>query len=115
VESACRVYRPRDPRKTALWGLLDTLYERVKEEWEERFERRFGFWRGLADEAVARYLDCGVWENGFARVRCRKCPEEFLVAFSCKGRALLELWASTREYHVAQSVFLGDPSLTLRP
>jgi hypothetical protein len=28
---------------------------------------------------------------------------------------LLELWASTREYHVAQSVFLGDPSLTLRP
>jgi hypothetical protein len=86
VESACRGYRPRDPRKTALWGLLDTLYERVKEEWEERFERRFGFWRGLADEAVARYLDCGVWENGFARVRCRKCPEEFLVAFSCKGR-----------------------------
>jgi hypothetical protein len=64
VESACRVYRPRDPRKTALWGLLDTLYERVKGAWEERFERRYGFWRGLADEAVARYLDCGVWDNG---------------------------------------------------
>jgi hypothetical protein len=24
----------------------------------------YGFWRGLADEAVARYLDCGVWDNG---------------------------------------------------
>ncbi len=36
MESACRVYRPRDPRKTPLWGLLDTLYERVKGEWEER-------------------------------------------------------------------------------
>jgi hypothetical protein len=45
-------------------GLLDTLYERVKGSWEERFERRYGFWRGLADEAVARYLDCGVWDNG---------------------------------------------------
>ena len=60
----------------------------MKGSWEERFERRHGFWRGLADEAVARYLDCGVWDNGFARVRCRKCPQEFLVAFSCKGRGL---------------------------
>ena len=64
MESACRIYRPRDPRKTALWGLLDTLYERVKGAWEERVERKYGFWRGLADEAVARYLDCGVWDNG---------------------------------------------------
>ena len=83
MESTCRVYRPRDPRKTPLWGLLDTLYERVKGSWEERFERKYGFRRGLADEAVARYLDCGVWDNGFARVKCRRCPQEFLVAFSC--------------------------------
>ncbi len=88
MESACRVYRPRDPRKTALWGLLDTHYDRVKGVWEERFERRYGFWRGLADEVVERYFDCGVWDSGFARVRCRKCPEEFLVAFSCRGRGL---------------------------
>ena len=53
MESGCRVYRPRDPRKAVLWGLLDTLYERVKGAWEERFERKYGFWRGLADEAVA--------------------------------------------------------------
>ena len=74
MESACRIYRPRNPRKTPLWGLLDTLYERVKGVWEERFERKYGYWRGLADGTVARYLDCGVWDNGFARVQCRKCP-----------------------------------------
>jgi len=106
VESACRVYRPRDPRKTPLWGLLDTLYERVKGEWEERFERRYGFWRGLADGAVARYLDCGVWENGFARIRCRKCPEEFLVAFSCRGRGLCPSCGAKRAAEVA--AFLRD-------
>ena len=50
MESECRVYRPRNPRKTPLWGLLDTLYERVKGKWEERFERKYGFWRRLADE-----------------------------------------------------------------
>ena len=106
MESACRIYRPRDPRKTTLWGLLDTLYERVKGSWEERFERRYGFWRGLADEAVARYLDCGVWDNGFARVRCRKCPQEFLVAFSCKGRGLCPSCGSKRAAELA--AFLVD-------
>jgi hypothetical protein len=106
VESACRIYRPRDPRKTALWGLLDTLYERVKGSWEERFERQYGFWRGLADEAVARYLDCGVWDNGFARVRCRKYPQEFLVAFSCKGRGLCPSCGAKRAAELA--AFLVD-------
>jgi hypothetical protein len=106
VESACRVYRPRDPRKTSLWGLVDTLYERVKGSWEERFERKYGFWRGLADEAVARYLDCGVWDNGFARVKCRKCPKEFLVAFSCRGRGLCPSCGAKRAAEVA--AFLMD-------
>jgi hypothetical protein len=106
VERACRIYRPRDPRKTALWGLLDTLYERVKGAWEERYERKYGFWRGLADEAVARYLDCGVWDNGFARVRCRSCPQEFLVAFSCKGRGLCPSCGAKRAAELA--AFLVD-------
>jgi hypothetical protein len=44
VESACRIYRARDPGKTALWGLLDTLCERAKGAWEERFERKYGFY-----------------------------------------------------------------------
>jgi hypothetical protein len=33
-----------------------------------------------------RYLDCGLLEHGFARLRCPACGEERLVAFSCKGR-----------------------------
>jgi hypothetical protein len=72
VEITCRVYRPRDPRKTPLFALLDSLYDRVKGAWEKRFERSYGFWRGLVDEVVARYLDCGLWQSGFARVRCRR-------------------------------------------
>ena len=46
----------QDPRKTPLYGLLESLYERVKGAWEERFERSYGFWRGLVDEVVASYL-----------------------------------------------------------
>ncbi len=35
---------------------------------------------------VGRFLDCGLLEDGFARVRCAACRAEFLVAFRCKGR-----------------------------
>jgi len=43
---------------------------------------------GLYDAAVASYLDCGLFESGFARVACPECRAEFLVGFSCKGRGL---------------------------
>ena len=46
------------------------------------------FWHGLLDGVVARYLDCGIFERGFARIRCPDCAAEFLLAFSCKGRGL---------------------------
>jgi len=59
-------YRPRSPRATSLYQLLDSYYERLKGSWEERFERRYGFWRGFYDTAVMRYLDCGLFESGYA-------------------------------------------------
>jgi hypothetical protein len=68
VEITCRVYRPRDPRKTPLYGLLESLYERVKGAWEERFERSYGFWRGLVGEVVAssRAVSGKAASQGFA-------------------------------------------------
>ena len=56
-------YRPRNPRLSSLYQLLESHYETVKSVWEDRFERRYGFWRGLCDTAVARYLDCGLFES----------------------------------------------------
>jgi hypothetical protein len=32
--------------------------------------------------------DCGIFENGFARLHCGGCRRDVLVAFSCKGRGL---------------------------
>jgi hypothetical protein len=34
----------------------------VKALWEERFDKKYGYWRGFVDNVVARYLDCGVAE-----------------------------------------------------
>ncbi|MBW2405258.1 MAG: transposase [Deltaproteobacteria bacterium] len=78
-------------------------------EWEERFERRYGFWRGFVDEQVGRYLDCGLYENGFARIRCPDCAEEFLLAFSCKTRELCPSCAAKRS--AATAALLAEDSL----
>ena len=69
-----------------LYRLVEALYETVKGLWEERFEKRYGFWRGFVDSVVDRYFDCGVFSSGFARVKCLSCDEELLVACSCQTR-----------------------------
>jgi hypothetical protein len=35
---------------------------------------------------VEKFLDCGILDNGLARVVCQACDAEFLVAFNCKTR-----------------------------
>jgi hypothetical protein len=32
-----------------LYRLFEEHFEEVRGQWEERFERRFGFWRGIVD------------------------------------------------------------------
>jgi hypothetical protein len=61
------------------------------------------------DEVVARYLDCGVFEAGFARAQCRDCHAEYLVACSCKGRGLCPSCGAKRA--AAFAAFLRDEVL----
>jgi hypothetical protein len=103
---ALAVYKPRDPSESPLFQLLESLYDTVKGVWDERFESRYGFWRGRWDDVVARYLDCGDWNVGFARVRCGQCAEEFLVAFSCKERGLCPSCGAKRGAELG--AFLAD-------
>ena len=81
--SCLAAYRPRNPRASSLYQLLDTPFLTLKRLWEERFECRYGFWQAYWDSAVFSYLDCGLFESGLARVVCPECRFEFLVAFSC--------------------------------
>ncbi len=72
------LYRPRQPQNSTLYQLLEAYYEDVKALWEERFEKKYGFWRGFVDTVVARYFDCGVAQAGFARLKCDDCGSERL-------------------------------------
>ncbi len=102
-------YRARSPRATPLYRLFDAHFDEVKGQWEERFQRRYGFWRGFIDEQVLRYLDCGLFENGFARIRCPECAKEYLLAFSCKTRELCPSCAAKRS--AATAALLADDVL----
>jgi len=52
--------------------------------------RHLSFYRPLkavlVREVVYKSLGCGDLRKGFARIRCKSCHHEMLLAFSCKGR-----------------------------
>ncbi|MFQ5835444.1 MAG: transposase zinc-binding domain-containing protein [bacterium] len=81
-----RVYHPRESEASPLWRLFNNHFEDFEECYEERFEREYGFLRPVICEVVYEYLRCGDLREGFARVRCQDCNDEYLLAFSCKGR-----------------------------
>jgi hypothetical protein len=106
------VYNPRRPRDSPLYKLLEDQFETLLQVHEERFQSRYGRLRHAARRAVEKFLDCGILEQGFARVRCDRCKAEFLVAFSCKARILcpschakkLEIWADWLEHELLYAV-----------
>ncbi|HWR96867.1 MAG TPA: transposase zinc-binding domain-containing protein, partial [Candidatus Methanoperedens sp.] len=77
---------PRRPREGAFYRLVDEHYERFEQVYSERYEDRYGFLRPVIRETVFKYLSCGDPKQGFARVRCRECGHEYLLASSCKRR-----------------------------
>jgi hypothetical protein len=79
-------YRPRRARESPLYRLAETHYETFKQVYDERFASRYGAWRGVVERTLFAFLDCGIEEHGFARVRCDACRREFRVALSCKRR-----------------------------
>ncbi|TDI36472.1 MAG: hypothetical protein E2P02_25130 [Acidobacteria bacterium] len=104
-----RLYRPRNARASPLYQLFESYYEQVKAVWEERFEKKYGFWRGFVDTVVARYLDCGTAEGGFAKLRCDTCPVVHLLTLSCKQRGIYPSCDAKRA--AAFAVLLADELL----
>ncbi|WP_437954768.1 transposase zinc-binding domain-containing protein [Sorangium sp. So ce119] len=88
VASAARttgvVYERRRPEKTTLYEIVrdnvETLYGAIDDgAIAVRIPKH-------AKKEIEAYLDCGLLCRGFARLRCERCEESRLVAFSCKGR-----------------------------
>ncbi|MEA1952510.1 MAG: hypothetical protein U9N87_14110, partial [Planctomycetota bacterium] len=53
------LYRPRDPRASGLWRLMDTHFETFERVYDGRFRAKYGFWRQIVERSVAAFLKCG--------------------------------------------------------
>ena len=80
------VYRPRNPQDSDYYRCVEDYFETFVRIYDEHFSRQYGFWRPYVEQVIYRYLDCGDLHNGFARVKCKDCGHEYLLAFSCKRR-----------------------------
>lgn len=111
--SVLRVYHPREPKKSPLWQILNRHYEDFEKSYDERFEKKFGFFRPVISEVVRAYLRCGDLKDGFARVRCPKCGHEYLLQFSCKVRCFCPSCQAKRVvlfgHHLKENVFYPVP------
>jgi ribosomal protein S27E len=65
---------------------VEDYFETFVRIYDEHFPRQYGFWRPYVEQVIHRYLDCGDPHNGFARVKCKDCGHEYLLAYSCKRR-----------------------------
>ena len=81
-------YRRRHPERSDYYRLLESGFEAFARNWPEDFESRYGFLRKEVQGAVFAFLECGIPENGVARVRCPGCGHDFFVAFSCRTRVV---------------------------
>jgi len=79
-------YRQRHPEYTAFYQCLESYWPEFKETYPYFYEKEYGPLREVVEKTVERFLDCGIYHNGFARVRCTTCHHEYLPAFSCKTR-----------------------------
>lgn len=81
-------YRPRHPRESVLYQLVESHLETFEALYEERFAARYGRLRACVMPAFRHFLDCANPLQGFARLRCETCGAEVFAPFSCKSRCL---------------------------
>jgi hypothetical protein len=80
------IYRPRQPQDADYYSCVENYFETFAQEYEDHFSRQYGFWRPYIEKEIYRYLDYGNLNHVFARMKCKDCGHECLLAFSCQRR-----------------------------
>lgn len=95
-------YRPRDPRESVLFKVLETELPAFRAELDEQGNELPWF----VIRELERFLHCGIAEHGAALARCRSCGHQRLVPWSCKGRGWCPACTTRRMHDTA--MFLVD-------
>jgi hypothetical protein len=87
VEITCRVYRPRRPRESPLFRLVEHHIEDLLRQWPQRFARTHGPLCPVVERVLREFLKCGLAQHGFGRAFCETCRATYVVPFSCRTRS----------------------------
>ena len=79
-------YRRRKPQYSPYYQCVEDYYEEFKRSYDRNFSQKYGYLRTHIEKVIYQYLDSGILHNGFARVKCKTCNNEYLLSFSCKRR-----------------------------
>lgn len=53
------VYRPRQPRHSPLYQLIERYSPEFQRTYDERYQQRYGSWRPIIGEVARKFLRCG--------------------------------------------------------
>jgi ribosomal protein S27E len=101
---AATFYRPRRPRQSPLYRVIERYLPEFERIYNDRYERRYGTWRPVIGEVARKFLRCGDLHFGFARVRCPDCAHEMFVPFSCRQRCLCPSCHQKRTLLAAETI-----------
>jgi len=82
-----KFYHPRDHEASPFFRIVRDHFDEFEQVYPQRYLQIYGFWRPVIRSSIDKFLKCGDPKQGFARVRCPNCREEFFVAFSCRQRS----------------------------
>ena len=86
------VYQPRNAKTSAYYRCVEYHFEQLETVWDERYQRRFGFWRPYVMDVIRRYLDCGDLHFGFARLNVKIVAMSICWHFLAKEGIFVRPW-----------------------
>ncbi len=87
-KTASTVYCPRN-HESPFFKIVRDHFDQFEQIYPERFRKNMvtGANNPKIRSSIDKFLKCGDLKEGFARVRCPDCHEEFFVAFPCRQRS----------------------------
>ena len=103
-------YKRQSPEDTILYKIiqenLETFLKLANDEHNKPLP-------DFVEKEFREYLKCGILAHGFLRAKCESCPNEHLVAFSCKRRGFCPSCGGRRMAETA--IHLVDEVLPIKP
>ncbi len=69
----------RTPSQSVLYQICFNLSQELENNFEEKYQAQYVYYRKSITEALDKYLNCGILKHGCARAVCENCEHEELI------------------------------------